>query len=59
MATDRNDKIKQIICNNKELAIFMSLTYIDKFLIFLLPLFVLYVTNDTNCYNDIEYIYIQ
>ena len=49
--------IRELVRNNKDFAVFVTLTYIDKFLIFLLPLVVLYITNDRSCYNDIEYIY--
>lgn len=47
----------ELVRNNKDFAVFVTLTYIDKFLIFLLPLAVLYITNDRDCYNEIEYIY--
>lgn len=43
--------------NNKDLATFVVLNYIDKFLVFLLPLAVLYITQDRECYNAIEYVY--
>lgn len=49
--------ITEFVRNNKDFAVFITLTYIDKFLIFLLPLAVLHITNDRDCYNDIEYIY--
>lgn len=42
---------------NKDLATFVILNYIDKFLIFLLPLAVLYISKDRECYNAIEYVY--
>ncbi len=43
--------------NNKDLATFVVLNYIDKFLVFLLPLAVLYITQDRESYNAIEYVY--
>ena len=50
-------RINTIYKNNKKFGIFVFLNYIDKFLIFLLPLAVLYFTKDRDCYNSIEYIY--
>lgn len=43
--------------NNKELVSFVVLNYVDKFLVFLLPLAVLYITQDRESYNAIEYVY--
>ena len=43
--------------NNKDLVVFVVLNYVDKFLVFLLPLAVLYITQDRDTYNSIEYVY--
>lgn len=42
---------------HKEFVCFVLLNYADKFLVFILPLVILYFTNDRDCYNSIEYIY--
>lgn len=52
-----SEKIISRIKKEKELAWFVSLNYTDKFLVFLLPLAVLFVSGDRNLYNDIEYVY--
>ena len=49
--------LKNIYKNNKDLATFAVLNYVDKFLVFLLPLTVLYITHDRESYNSIEYVY--
>lgn len=49
--------ISSMYKNNKDLASFVVLNYVDKFLVFLLPLAVLYITQDRECYNAIEYVY--
>ncbi len=49
--------LKNIYKNNKDLATFAVLNYVDKFLVFLLPLIVLYITHDRESYNSIEYVY--
>ena len=49
--------LKSIYKKNKDLATFVVLNYIDKFLVFLLPLAVLYITHDRESYNSIEYVY--
>lgn len=40
-----------------ELLKYTVLNYIDKFIVFLLPLIVLFLTKDKKIYNDIEYIF--
>lgn len=49
--------IKGTISRNRELLAFMGANYLDKGLVFLLPLVVLYLVKDRQTYNDIEYIY--
>lgn len=49
--------LKDMYKNNKDLSFFVVLNYIDKFLVFLLPLAVLYITQDRESYNAIEYVY--
>lgn len=49
-------KIKIILKNNKPLALYFILTYIDKALYFILPMAVLYFTRDSEIYNEVEYI---
>ena len=49
--------LKNIYKNNKDLAAFVILNYVDKFLVFLLPLAVLYISQDRESYNSIEYVY--
>lgn len=51
------DLLKTLYKNNKNLAAFVILNYIDKFLVFLLPLAVLYITQERESYNAIEYVY--
>lgn len=43
--------------NHKSLLIYTILNYIDKFVIFTLPLIILYITKDVQVYNNIEYIF--
>ena len=52
-----SEKIISRIKKEKELARYVVLNYTDKFLVFLLPLVVLFVSGDRNLYNDIEYVY--
>ena len=48
---------KRIILENKDFGLFVIFNYVDKFLVFLLPLVVLYITKSMDTYNKIEYIY--
>lgn len=50
-------RVLSMIKEEKELARYVVLNYTDKFLVFLLPLAVLFVSGDRNIYNDIEYVY--
>jgi hypothetical protein len=49
--------IKQILLRNKSLLTFLLANYVDKGLVFLLPIVLLYVVHDKQTYNDLEYIY--
>lgn len=52
-----SSRINKIISKDKDFVGFVVLNYVDKFIVFLLPLVVLYLTKDKGCYNSIEYIY--
>lgn len=47
----------KIVQDNKNLMWFTLLSYIDKGLAFILPLLVLYLFNDKDAYNELEYAY--
>lgn len=42
---------------HRNLLIFILLNYLDKFIVFSLPLLVLYISKDQQIYNNIEYIF--
>ena len=46
----------KIIRNNKNLLGFIFLSYVDKALYFLLPMLLLYVSEDEQAYNSLEYV---
>lgn len=46
-----------MVSKYKGLLFFMSLNYIDKAIVFFLPLFILFFIKDITLYNNIEYIY--
>ncbi len=43
--------------NHKKLLLFTIFSYVDKLIIFILPLIILYVSQDKLIYNQIEYVY--
>lgn len=47
----------KVFSEHKNLATFVIVNYIDKFLVFLLPMLVLYITKSKDIYNTIEYVY--
>jgi len=50
-------KLRSVIKNNKALFGFMGISYIDKAIIFLLPLLILQLFKDDTLYLSVEYIY--
>lgn len=50
-------RLNLFISVHKELLKYTILNYIDKFVVFVLPLVVLFLTKDKKIYNDIEYIF--
>lgn len=49
--------ITRFCVEHKKLLLYTILNYIDKFIIFSLPLIVLYITKNVQIYNDVEYIF--
>lgn len=49
-------KIISLVKSHKELFIFTILNYIDKLLLFILPLLVIFISKKEQEYNDIEYV---
>ena len=48
--------LKRFWVHNRTLLIYVFVTYLDKVLIFLLPILVLYIAGDETSYNTVEYI---
>lgn len=51
------ERLKLLISVHRELLKYTIFNYIDKFMVFVLPMVVLFLTKDTKIYNDIEYIF--
>lgn len=51
------ERLKLLISVHRELLKYTFFNYIDKFMVFVLPMVVLFLTKDTKIYNDIEYIF--
>ena len=49
--------LKRVIKKNKKLLCYISLSYFDKAIIFLLPLLILYLFDSKSVYVQVEYIY--